>query len=113
MRDSVERGGSLDAFILEYQTFVNTKTLNQGYKFIPFGVLHDNPIYAVSSIDRDKKEVLTLFAQYVNSARLKALAKKYGFEPDIAYQPDIKTPDGKILIQAQRLWKEEKDTGSP
>lgn len=113
MRDSVEKGGSLDAFIMEYQTYVNTKTLYRGYQFIPFGILHENPLYALKDIDKEKKETLAIFARYINENKIKNLAKKYGFEPDINYKPEINVPDGRILIQAQKLWKEEKDAGKP
>ena len=47
MRDSVEQGGSLDAFVMEYQTFIKTQALQSGYEFIPFGIQHDKPLYAV------------------------------------------------------------------
>ncbi|RPJ07099.1 MAG: VWA domain-containing protein, partial [Spirochaetaceae bacterium] len=47
MRESVQKGGLLDAFVLEYQTFIREPNLQTGYKFIPFGLRHDNPLYGV------------------------------------------------------------------
>ena len=51
MRDSVENDtGTLDTFVMEWQTFTNTESLAVGYEFIPFGVRHDNPLYAVGDV---------------------------------------------------------------
>ena len=44
------KNGSLDGFLLEYQTFVNSKDLNSSYVFMPFGVRHDSPIYEIGDL---------------------------------------------------------------
>ncbi len=47
MRDSVRSGGALDAFVMEWQTFAKVPELKSGYRFVPFGLPHDNPLYGV------------------------------------------------------------------
>ena len=63
MRDSVRQDGSLDAFVMEYQTFIKTAELQSGYRFIPFGIRHDNPLYAVGNPGPEKMEVLKAVRQ--------------------------------------------------
>jgi len=111
MRESVENDGSLEAFVMEYQTYVNTQSLKAGYEFIPFGPRHDNPLYGIGNISSEKKEVLEAFAAFAEQNQYKQAAAKYGFNPTIRYEPSIQMPDGKLLVQAQTLWKEKKDAG--
>lgn len=42
MRDAAKTG-MLDAFVLEYQMYINAPDLKSGYVFTPFGVRHDSP----------------------------------------------------------------------
>jgi len=113
MRESVQNDGSLEAFVMEYQTYVNTQVLKSGYEFIPFGVPHDNPLYAVGKISEEKKEVLKLFADFADKLKYKQLAKTYGFNPPVQYTPGFQIPPGDVLVQAQKIWKEKKDAGRP
>ena len=111
MRTAAE-SGSLDAFILEYQTYINDSTLKNTYTFVPFGVPHNNPMYSVGSLSEEKSEVLKLFDNYCKSSAAQKLASSYGFS-DTGYESKVKTYDGATLLQAQQLWKEEKDLGKP
>ncbi len=113
MRESVEKdNGSLDAFVMEWQTFVNTDSLRSGFEFIPFGVRHDNPLYAFDSATPQEREVLDLFARHLQSDELQRKAEEFGFDPP-AYTSDVAIPSGQTLIEAQRLWKDKKDAGRP
>jgi len=112
IRESVEAGGTLDAFVMEWQTYVNTDSLKSGYRFIPFGVAHTNPLYAVGDLTPEKTEVLELFAAFAESAEYQELATVYGFDPE-PYTPGVVAPSGDTLIAAQQLWKENKDGGRP
>jgi len=112
MRTAAE-SGSLDAFILEYQTYCNDSTLKRQYKFIPFGVRHDSPIYATSNIDDEKMQLLNMFTEYAKSSESQKLATEYGFNNNLDYNPEVSKYDGDILVKAQQLWKEEKDAGKP
>jgi Ca-activated chloride channel family protein len=113
MRDSVEKdNGTLDAFVMEYQTFAQTESLRSGFEFIPFGVRHDNPLYAFDAADPGEQEALQLFASHIEEPGLRDKAAEYGFEPP-AYTSDVAVPSGSTLIEAQELWKEKKDAGRP
>jgi Ca-activated chloride channel family protein len=110
MRDSVESDtGTLDTFVMEYQTFIQTDSLQSGFEFIPFGVRHDNPLYAVGEPGAAETEVLELFAQFAESD-FADLGRDYGFDPP-DYVAAIDTPSGSTLIDAQAIWKDKKDGG--
>ncbi len=111
MRDSVINDGSLDTFVLEWQTYSKADALRSGYRFIPFGVRHDNPIYALGKLPAEKVEALEAFADYAEAPKAKALAHEYGFDPDLNYASPYQMPDGKILLDAQKVWKTKKDGG--
>jgi len=113
MRDSVEKGGALEAFVMEYQTFARTPVLQSGYEFIPFGIRHDNPLYAVGDLTPDQMQALEEFAAFTDQAKYQQLADEYGFNPSLAYDPAFQIPAGDILIEAQKIWKKKKDAGRP
>lgn len=113
IRESVEKeAGTLDAFVMEYQTFVNTDSLKSGFEFIPFGVSHDNPLYAVGDLPPEQLEVLELFADFAGESEFMKEAADFGFDPP-AYDSTVAIPSGATLIQAQKLWKDKKDGGKP
>jgi Ca-activated chloride channel family protein len=110
IRDTIERGGELDAFVMEYQTFIKTDFLSgDDWVFIPYGVPHDNPLYAVGDASPEEIEVLELFAEYAKGAEWQALATDYGFDPPPYPDPMPVPSDPSIPVDAQRLWKENKD----
>lgn len=112
IRDSVLRGGTLEAFVMEYQTFVAEEVLASGFEFVPFGVTHDNPLYAVGDLTSEEREVLDLFADFASAPEYGRLATDYGFDPP-PYRSAFEVPGGATMIQAQSLWKERKDGGRP
>ncbi len=109
MRESAE-SGVLDGFIMEYQTYVNDKSL-ASYTFIPFGAYHNNPLYSIGVLSDDKEAALQKFAEFAQGSRAQSTADKYGFNVDLGYVSDMAIPDGKTCIAAQKLWKENKDNG--
>lgn len=111
MRDSVVNDGSLDTFVMEWQTFSRAEPLQSGYRFIPFGLRHDNPIYAVGDLPAGKAEALEAFADYAEAPKAQALAESYGFNPDLNYASPYQVPEGKLLLEAQKVWKTKKDAG--
>jgi Ca-activated chloride channel homolog len=113
MRESVENeSGTLDAFVMEWQTYVNTDELQSGYEFIPFGPAHDNPLYAVGVVPPDQLEVLEEFAAFATGPQFADEAEEFGFDPP-QYDPEVAVPSGETLIRAQRLWKDKKEGGRP
>ena len=113
MRESVQKDGSLDAFVMEYQTFARTPELASGYEFIPFGIVHDNPLYAVGDENPAKRAVMEAFAKFLEEPANRAKADAYGFNGGPSPASTYEVPPGALLIQAQKLWKEKKDAGRP
>ena len=114
MRESVQRGGALDAFVMEHQTFVATKPdMTSDYEFFPFGIPHSNPLYALGTPTAEERGVLESFGQYLQSDEWTSKGREYGFGGLQDYLGAYELPDGDVLIQAQRIWKEKKDAGRP
>ncbi|MBQ4524179.1 MAG: VWA domain-containing protein [Lachnospiraceae bacterium] len=109
MRESAS-SGSLEGMILEYQTYVNSD-LQSTYDFIPFGLRHDNPLYATESATASEKAVLTMFAEFCSSDAGKSLADEYGFNGLDSYVSELPDYSGTTIVNAQKLWKENKDYG--
>ncbi len=109
MRESAA-SGKLDGMVMEYQTYVNDEELSK-YEFIPFGIRHDNPLYEVGALLPDKKQVLEQFSEFCLNDSSQALAKEYGFNGLDSYQGEAYETNGGTVLQAQQLWKENKDGG--
>jgi Ca-activated chloride channel homolog len=113
MRDSVENDtGTLDTFVMEWQTYTNTDSLQSGFQFIPFGVRHDNPLHAVGELTAAESETLELFAEFAGQPEYQELAADLGFDPP-PFTPTVETPSGATLIDVQSVWKDKKDGGRP
>ena len=113
MRTAAE-SGSLDAMVMEYQLYVNDPTLQSSYVFTPFGVRHDNPVYALNGLSGDELKVLKKFCEYCLTDSAQAHAEECGFNKNEKYVSEL--PDdisGSVLLQAQKLYKENKDSGKP
>ena len=104
------QNGTFDAFVSEYQAYINDTALSRNYQFIPFGYEHENPLAAISSISDQHKEILRSFSAYCD-ANGSQLAKQDGFDtkPD-GYTSMTTTYSGQEIINAQKLYKENKDT---
>lgn len=102
--------GVLDGMIMEYQTFVNTSEL-RNFIFVPFGVRHDNPLYSIDTLSEEKQKAMDIFAEYATNSESQKLAKDYGFGANANYVSEIPEADGNTLLDAQELWKKEKDNG--
>jgi Ca-activated chloride channel family protein len=113
MRDSVESDtGTLDTFVMEWQTFTNTESLQSGFEFVPFGVRHDNPLYAVGDLTGPQQETIELFAEFAEQPEYRDRAADLGFDPD-PFTSTVETPSGATLIDVQNVWKDKKDGGRP
>lgn len=112
MREAAE-SGTLDGFILEYQTYINDPELARKYIFTPFGYDHKNPLFAPEGIDAEKLEILNKFADYASQDEWQMKATDYGFNSVHDYICELSDVDGSTLIQSQEIWKTEKDSGKP
>ncbi|MFZ1315817.1 VWA domain-containing protein [Methanothrix sp.] len=103
------KSGALDAFILEYQTYINEPEI-RSYEFIPFGVRHDNPVYEIGELSAEKRRILNEFIKFSQQEKYQTLATKYGFNSFNEYNPSSRPLKGDVIIQAQNLWKIIKDS---
>lgn len=108
MKESAE-SGLLDAFIMEYQTYINSPDLRRDYLFIPFGITHDSPLYATKQLSAEKEQILQAFVDFSKQDKYQTLAKEYGFTNVINYKEEALLLNGNDIRSAQRLWKEKKD----
>ncbi len=108
MRDAAE-SGSLDGFIMEYQTYINSPDLKSAYVFTPFGARHDSPMYEIGDLSTERKEILKRFVQFCKTEEYQKLATDYGFNQLNNYKPELGAVSGDIIVQAQKLWKEKKN----
>jgi len=107
MREAA-KSGMLDAFVLEYQTYMNVPDLKGGYIFTPFGVRHDSPLYALGKLPKEKLDIIKKFAEFVQQEKYQKLGTDKGFNGLNEYKSEFNPPDGNILSAAQKLWKEKK-----
>lgn len=112
MRTAAENG-TFDCMIMEYQSYCQDVTLTSNYKFIPFGVRHDNPLVAVGNVSADEMQALQLFADYCKSDEAVSSAKQYGFNQLDDYKDGLENISGNTWSQMQKLWKTNKNTGKP
>lgn len=112
LRNSAE-SGILDGFIMEYQTYINSPELKTDYIFTPFGYRHDSPLYSVGNLSNEKKEILNKFIEFYKQDKYQELAVKDGFNALEDYKCEIENLDGNIILQAQKLWKENKNGDKP
>ena len=111
MRDAAERG-SLDGFVTELQLYNNDPSLSNNYTFVPFGYRHDNPLVACPTATEEERQILEQFAQYCDNNGGE-LASRYGFNDRDDYVAEVPEISGETLVQAQELYKKNKDTGRP
>ncbi len=109
MRESAS-SGKLGGMVMEYQTYINDEDLSK-YQFIPFGIRHDNPLYKVGSLTPDKEAVLKQFSEFCAAKDSQKLATDYGFNGLDSYKGESYDTSGATVLQAQQLWKQNKDGG--
>ena len=107
MKDAA-KSGNLDAFLLEYQTFVNSPDLKTSYVFIPFGERHDQPIYEIGNISPLKKQITSKFVEYCKKDESQKIAEQKGFNGLNEYSSERVFSNGNIILKAQEVWKTEK-----
>ena len=110
MRNANQKG-ALDGFILESQYFNNDKSMERNYEVVPFGYRHDNPLVIIEPCDDIKAQIIREFADYCSSPEAEKLAAQYGFNTYDSYKNEFADLDGNTLIEAQKLYKEAKDSG--
>ncbi|GHU93200.1 VWA domain-containing protein [Clostridia bacterium] len=105
--------GKLDAFVYESQQFYtgatpNGTTLADTYKFVPFGVRHDSPMYV---LNESRRVLIEDFTQFCLLDENQNKAEKYGFNRYNEYKGASTT--GYTLLEDQAHYKEKKSGGRP
>lgn len=111
MRKAAE-SGSLDGFVMEYQSYQKDPNLKKNYTFTPYGYRHDNPLVSVGHMSDTKLEILKMFAEFCESEESQKIATSYGFNAMDNYNYELPMVDGATLIKAQKLYKDNKDNGN-
>ena len=105
MRTAAENG-TFGCMMMEYQSYIQDVTLSRNYKFVPFGIRHDNPLTAVGKLSDVEMKTLEMFADLCKSDKAKKLADEYGFNKMDDYKGDgmkiiklkgVLTMDGKYI----------------
>ena len=99
--------GTLDGFVGDYQMYVNAPEL-QAYAFIPLGVRHDQPVYAVGELTPLKEKIAEAFIDFCKTPEAQKLAGEKGFNGLEDYAYNHENPDGTTILQVQETWKKEK-----
>ncbi len=102
--------GVLGGFVFESQQFANSPDLKSDYSFTPFGMRHDSPVYEIGKLSIEKKQILQQFIDYCKTPEAQRKASECGFNQYDDYTPELTTMDGSKLPQAQKLWKDKKNS---
>jgi len=105
--------GVLDGFVFESQQFANSPDLNSDYVFTPFGVRHDSPVYSIGNLSNKKKQILDKFIAFCKTAEAQRKATEDGFNQYDDYKLNTPKVNGSKLVQAQKLWKDKKNSSKP
>ena len=111
MRNSASRGG-LDGMVSEYQAYINDETLKTRYKFIPFGMRHDNPIYIVDKAHKSSSELEAIdqIVAYMLTPEMQEIATGYGYNANLDYESSY-TCEASEVLDAFDIYKKSKDAG--
>lgn len=110
MRDATQGSGVLDRMVMENKSWVNITGMAE-YQFVSFGVRHDSPLYATPEAGEAEREVLKLFANFIDQRQ--QVANKFGFGQQPKYQNSYTLNDRSLIAQSQRIWKLKKSGGRP
>jgi Ca-activated chloride channel family protein len=113
----LDDSSELQAFPLEYQNYLELKQIPEfaDTRFIPFGIVHNNPLVGFSWNDSETTAALAKFADFARSPARQQEATELGF---IATQEFTEnklqpTPAGELIYQVQSFWKQNKDGEQP
>lgn len=104
--------GLVDVMVMEEQSYINTSEL-RNYKFIPFGVRHDHPVYTFAWNTEEQNEAAKMFVEYCMSDKNQKLATDKGFNRNDNYKSQDSGLTGTEYFTAQSIWKQNKNGGKP
>lgn len=104
--------GIIDAMVMEEQAYVLTPSLSN-YVYIPDGIRHDHPVFTFDYVSSEKQEAAKLFIDYCLTDEAQQLGYEKGFNRHNEYQGNDPGLDGLGYLEAQSLWKANKNGGQP
>lgn len=104
--------GIINAMVMEEQAYINTQSLSD-YIYIPAGIRHDHPVYTFDYVSSDKKEAIQMFVDYCMKDENQKLGTDKGFNRHEEYVGQDSGLDGAGYLEAQSLWKQNKNGGNP
>ena len=104
--------GIINAMVMEEQAYVLTKELSS-YIYIPAGIRHDHPVFSFDYVSQEKQEAAQLFIDYCLTEKAQKLGYEKGFNRHDEYKGEDPGLDGHGYLEAQALWKQNKNGGRP
>ncbi len=104
--------GIINAMVMEEQAYVLTKELSS-YIYIPAGIRHDHPVFSFDYVSQEKQEAARLFIDYCLTEKAQQLGYEKGFNRHNEYPGEEPGLDGHGYLEAQALWKQNKNGGRP
>jgi len=110
LKEAANRGQT-DGFVMEYEAYKNDESLKD-YVFVPFGVRHDYPLYAVGDVSEAEKAVLIEFADYFKNSKTVDSISAVGFNQNEEYVSKVNASAYEGLIgEVLDYFKTEKRSG--
>ena len=106
------RKGVIDTMVMEEQAYINTTELRD-YKYFPFGIRHDHPVYTFDWNTDEENEAAKLFTEYCLNEKSQKLATEKGFNRNDSYKSQDSGLTGTGYLTAQSLWKQNKNGDRP
>ena len=107
----------LEAFPLEYQNYLELKQVPEfaNTQFVPFGIVHNNPLVSFSWNDSQTTAALAKFADFTQTSTRQERAKELGFiaTPEYTANRLQPSPTGELIYRVQSFWKQNKDGEQP
>ncbi len=104
--------GIINAMVMEEQAYVLTKELSS-YIYIPAGIRHDHPVFSFDYVSQEKQDAARLFIDYCLTEKSQQLGYDKGFNRHNEYPGEEPGLDGRGYLDAQALWKQNKNGGKP
>ena len=104
--------GIINAMVMEEQAYVLTKELSS-YIYSPAGIRHDHPVFSFDYVSQEKQEAARLFIDYCLTDKAQQLGYEKGFNRHNEYPGEEPGLDGHGYLEAQALWKQNKNGGRP
>lgn len=107
MKQAVNNG-TINAFVVERQAFSADSDLSNNFVFMPFGVRHDNPLYAVGDVSAEENNALSKFAEFTQSTEIQKYGNELGFNKDMTYTSTVANYEGSLIKEVLDVWKQAK-----